>query len=127
MPVENGNCENCWKCLRGTSVTRYIVCPDCGNKRCPKASDHENACTNSNEPGQPGSIYGERCNMPKRKRVREEFHTNLKKEANAFKERIHAGEELPMSERMRLRAVVDFLNSMYPGYKREFVNQLDGE
>ena len=34
-----------------------ILCPKCGNKRCPHATDHENACTNSNEPGQPGSIY----------------------------------------------------------------------
>lgn len=33
------------------------LCPECGNKRCPKASDHELACTNSNEPGQPGSVY----------------------------------------------------------------------
>ena len=34
-----------------------IVCPICGHKRCPKASDHEMACTNSNDPGQPGSVY----------------------------------------------------------------------
>jgi hypothetical protein len=34
-----------------------IVCADCGNKRCPKATSHKNACTNSNEPGQPGSLY----------------------------------------------------------------------
>lgn len=34
-----------------------VLCPTCGNKRCPHATDHENACTNSNEPGQPGSIY----------------------------------------------------------------------
>jgi hypothetical protein len=33
------------------------LCPDCGNKRCPKASDHNNECTNSNEPNQTGSIY----------------------------------------------------------------------
>lgn len=33
------------------------VCPDCGNKRCPKATDHRLACTDSNEPGQPGSRY----------------------------------------------------------------------
>jgi hypothetical protein len=39
-------------------MTRMIVCPRCGNKRCPHASDHRNACTNSNEPGQPGSVYG---------------------------------------------------------------------
>ena len=36
---------------------RMIVCPTCGNKRCPKASDHDLACTGSNEPGQPGSVY----------------------------------------------------------------------
>lgn len=37
-----------------------IFCPDCGNKRCPRATDHKNDCTASNEPGQTGSIYGER-------------------------------------------------------------------
>jgi hypothetical protein len=36
---------------------RFVVCPDCGNKRCPKATYHDNACTKSNEPGQPGSRY----------------------------------------------------------------------
>ena len=35
-----------------------IVCPVCGNKRCPHASDHREACTASNEPGQVGSRYG---------------------------------------------------------------------
>jgi hypothetical protein len=30
----------------------------CGNKRCPKATDHRLQCTGSNDPGQPGSIYG---------------------------------------------------------------------
>lgn len=35
-----------------------IVCPDCGNKRCPKATQHDNPCTGSNEPGQVGSRYG---------------------------------------------------------------------
>lgn len=34
-----------------------VVCGTCGNKRCPKAADHNNACTGSNEPGQPGSDY----------------------------------------------------------------------
>jgi Zn finger protein HypA/HybF involved in hydrogenase expression len=33
------------------------LCPTCGNKRCPRATDHNLACTNSNEPGQEGSIY----------------------------------------------------------------------
>jgi hypothetical protein len=37
--------------------SRMIVCPECGNKRCPKATHHDNACTGSNDPGQPGSNY----------------------------------------------------------------------
>ncbi|MHC7627783.1 hypothetical protein ACYA02_01170 [Klebsiella pneumoniae] len=36
---------------------RFVVCPDCGNKRCPRANDHRNTCTGSNEPGQEGSAY----------------------------------------------------------------------
>lgn len=36
---------------------RMILCPICGNKRCPHATDHRHACTGSNEPGQPGSVY----------------------------------------------------------------------
>jgi hypothetical protein len=57
----------CHKCigrfaLRGPrgfslSMEMMILCPDCGNKRCPKASDHQLACTGSNEPGQPGSVF----------------------------------------------------------------------
>lgn len=36
---------------------KMILCGECGNKRCPKASDHRLNCTNSNEPGQAGSVY----------------------------------------------------------------------
>lgn len=39
------------------SCSKMILCPECGNKRCPKASDHRLQCTGSNEPGQAGSIY----------------------------------------------------------------------
>lgn len=55
----------CRRCLREHGVTfggllaewcLLIVCPVCGNKRCPKASDHRLACTNSNELGQPVSV-----------------------------------------------------------------------
>lgn len=62
------NCGNCHKCLEhkcddatGFPITaiRMIVCPSCGNKRCPHASDHALTCTRSNEPGQPGSIFGD--------------------------------------------------------------------
>lgn len=37
---------------------RMALCPTCGNKRCPHATDHRNACTGSNDPGQAGSAYG---------------------------------------------------------------------
>jgi hypothetical protein len=53
----------CWcHTCRPVSMTppenmRMVLCPDCGNKRCPKANDHRHACTGSNEPGQPGSAY----------------------------------------------------------------------
>jgi hypothetical protein len=55
----------CYRCMglkydeRGMplTMTTFIVCPDCGNKRCPKSTDHTLACTNSNEPGQKGSRY----------------------------------------------------------------------
>jgi hypothetical protein len=33
------------------------LCEICGNKRCPHANDPANACTGSNEKGQPGSAY----------------------------------------------------------------------
>ena len=35
-----------------------FVCAICGNKRCHHSDDHRNACTGSNDPGQPGSRYG---------------------------------------------------------------------
>jgi len=38
-------------------MTRMILCPECGNKRCPHSTDHTLKCTNSNEPNQPGSRY----------------------------------------------------------------------
>ena len=57
-------CGNCHACLVGVmennmpvTSQRMIVCSDCGNKRCPKASNHRYQCTNSNEPNQHGSIY----------------------------------------------------------------------
>lgn len=50
------DCARCWK----QPIGRYmVVCRKCGNKRCPKANDHDHACTGSNEPGQPGSAYAE--------------------------------------------------------------------
>ena len=62
-----GTCD-CHRCIKEydlryvyrqypVDLTRMILCPTCGNKRCPKASDHRLDCTSSNEPGQPGSVY----------------------------------------------------------------------
>ncbi|EOV3098336.1 hypothetical protein ACUA1R_000134 [Enterobacter hormaechei] len=49
---------SCLTCRPVTfSDSRFVVCPECGNKRCPHANDHRNACTGSNEPGQQGSAY----------------------------------------------------------------------
>lgn len=59
--------ECCRKCERSRMdaeaaqgifpIRLMVCCPICGNKRCPKASDHDLACTGSNEPGQEGSVY----------------------------------------------------------------------
>lgn len=49
-------CHKCFKQSGGTLMERMILC-ECGNKRCPKASDHELQCTSSNQPGQEGSVY----------------------------------------------------------------------
>ena len=51
------DCHRCFKAAGGQYLDRMIVCPECGNKRCPQASNHELACTNSNDPGQAGSVY----------------------------------------------------------------------
>ncbi|UKW21936.1 hypothetical protein [Enterobacter cloacae] len=62
-PAQCGNLSvipecSCHACRPVTFAdSRFVVCPDCGNKRCPHANDHRNACTGSNEPGQEGSAY----------------------------------------------------------------------
>ncbi len=55
------NSCKCFECLKPNFtefVSTFIVCATCGNKRCPHATDHRLACTNSNDPGQLGSRYG---------------------------------------------------------------------
>lgn len=50
----------CWcRTCRPVRITdmRFVICPECGNKRCPKANDHRKSCSGSNEPGQDGSAY----------------------------------------------------------------------
>jgi hypothetical protein len=50
----NPDC-GCLKC--NPKAWWMVVCTTCGNKRCPHATDHDYACTGSNAPGQPGSVY----------------------------------------------------------------------
>lgn len=57
-------CDSCFTCLdrpawgqTNPTNLRMILCSTCGNKRCPHATDHLLPCTDSNEPGQPGSRY----------------------------------------------------------------------
>jgi hypothetical protein len=41
-------------------ISRFmILCPECGNKRCPRANHHDYACTGSNATEQPGSAYSD--------------------------------------------------------------------
>lgn len=62
--VSDGDCW-CYDCdaqrreagIIGMLDVRMNLCPDCGNKRCPKATNHTNQCTDSNEAGQQGSRY----------------------------------------------------------------------
>lgn len=50
---------HCHRCndARREQYPYMVLCPTCGNKRCPRASDHRLDCTGSNAPGQAGSIY----------------------------------------------------------------------
>lgn len=66
--VDVDACTGCHRCIKKFNIvdestgfpissSMMITCPICGNKRCPRASDHRLDCTNSNEPDQPGSIF----------------------------------------------------------------------
>ncbi len=49
----------------GFTKRAFMACPDCGNKRCPRASAHWQACSGSNDDGQVGSFYGPKAHWPK--------------------------------------------------------------
>lgn len=55
---EKQNKLECWCracCKRETGyphLFRMVVCPTCGNKRCPKAANHVLECSGSNDPDQ---------------------------------------------------------------------------
>jgi hypothetical protein len=71
VPRSDADTEGCgcWLCVneRAEAIedmtqklvyrSRMIVCAICGNKRCPKATNHDLDCTLSNDSGQPGSRF----------------------------------------------------------------------
>ena len=61
----NPNGCGCHKC--NPKAAWMVTCDICGNKRCPHATDHELDCTNSNLPGQKGSVWEDyKVGKPKR-------------------------------------------------------------
>jgi hypothetical protein len=56
-PVSKYCCHLCFNKSGSLFLDRMILCSECGNKRCPKATNHKLQCTNSNDPNQVGSIY----------------------------------------------------------------------
>jgi hypothetical protein len=58
--VEPCGCRRCQTNASGINdraLYGYVVCSKCGNKRCPHATNHIYECTDSNDSGQPGSVY----------------------------------------------------------------------
>lgn len=47
----------CETCQPKSEHMRMVLCPTCGFKRCPHATDHRNECSGSNAVGQAGSSY----------------------------------------------------------------------
>jgi hypothetical protein len=62
-PVSKYCCHLCFNKSGLLLLDRMILCSECGNKRCPKATNHALQCTNSNEPNQAGSVF---TNTPQR-------------------------------------------------------------
>lgn len=52
---EQYDCEQCRSDAKARR-TYMILCPDCGNKRCPQAENHRFQCTKSNATDQVGTL-----------------------------------------------------------------------
>ena len=77
------DCETCTPQGDGfKKPMRMICCTTCGNKRCPHATDHRNACTGSSEPGQKGSSWED----PKSDAMMEKLNTSPRFSAEAVNE-----------------------------------------
>lgn len=68
-PLSAGDCRFCAESQMVPGElewwqSSFVICGECGCKRCPKATFHEHACSGSNLPGQQGSSYGDvRCGL----------------------------------------------------------------
>lgn len=66
-PGKNEICYNCWcaSCSKGkpSLLGRMILCPECGDKRCPRAADHNSICQ-----VQQDLMTGDEIWLPERKR-----------------------------------------------------------
>lgn len=78
----------CWECVERIVSARpfprnleypFVVCETCGNKRCPHAQSHENVCTGSNAPGQPGATRYPALSDEERAAAMAEFRSGLEK------------------------------------------------
>lgn len=102
------NAPDCW-CRTCRPVTfsdsRFVVCPECGNKRCPHANDHRNACSGSNEPGQEGSAYPAAPQLPQP--AVETAHSSIIAEQLAH---VLSGMKVTSHERAVINCAVDRLN-----------------
>ena len=63
MKLDQQQCP-CLRCIKQRDADHGLVfqtamqlCPVCGNKRCPKGTNHDLDCSGSNNPGQDGSSY----------------------------------------------------------------------
>lgn len=99
----------CYRCLGSAPRLRMILCPTCGNKRCPKASDHDLACTGSNEAGQPGSVYARDPDGEKEASPHRDERSQLER-LRAWVVARSKGQEL--SARVALEAVMDEIDRM---------------
>ena len=71
-PVAKYCCHVCFDKSGQTFLDRMILCSECGNKRCPKATNHALPCTNSNNPNQAGSVF---TTPPQRKPLTIEYQS----------------------------------------------------
>ena len=96
-PVAKYCCHVCFDKSSQTFLDRMILCSECGNKRCPKATNHALPCTNSNNPLQPAQ---EREALKLALKVLEDlpgFRADIDNAITAIKEALAQPEQEPVA------------------------------